>query len=244
MARFKAGELMKTRALSRATAATLTNSFAPVQEHTSSTLPYDATRQGPLQLQTSDEMYRIGTRVVTAMKPGERVIACTGVSSGDPSAKFALHLGVALARLGSEPVIVIDGNLRTPSIHKELGTVGSPGLSELLQDSGAEPATIRISDIPNLLILTAGKSDSINPAALTSRGFEASLHSFRECAYVVIDVGPLLVSPESMLLVSAADAVVATITAGERSKRELLRLKQEAMRLNSRFLGVVIAETI
>jgi hypothetical protein len=57
-----------------------------------------------------------------------------------------------------------------------------------------------------------------------------------------MDIGPLLISPESMLLASASDAVIATLKAGERSTKELLRLKQEVTRLNSRFLGVVLAE--
>ena len=232
---------MKNRVLSRATAATLAGEYNPTARSAGGGA-VEADRYGALKLATSDEMYRIAARLVTALKPVEKVIACTGVAADDPSAKFALQLGVALARLGHNSVMVIDGNLRNPAIHEAIGTGSSPGLSELLQDSGAEVSTIRVSDIPNLQILTAGQTSASNPAALTSTSFESRLGGFRDCEYVVMDIGPLLISPESMLLASASDAVIATLKAGERSKKELVRLKQEVTRLNSRFLGVVLAE--
>jgi protein-tyrosine kinase len=232
---------MKNRVLARATAATLTDSFSR-SDSRSETLAINRARESTLQVATSDEMYRIAARLVTAMKPGEKVIACTGVSAEDPSAKFTLDLGVALARLGHSSVMVVDGNFRNPAIHAAIGKPSSPGLSELLVDSGAEVSTIRLVDVPNLQILTAGEMNEATPAALTSAAFGSRLQSFRECELVLMDIGPLLVSPESVLLASAADVVVAALANGERSRKDLLRLKHEVMRLNSRFLGVVLAE--
>ena len=194
------------------------------------------------QLDTSDQMFRIAARLAMSMKAGEQIIACTGLTPEDPSARFALHAGIALARLGHGPVLVIDANVHEPRLHTIAGIPLSPGISELLNDSELGDSVIKSTSIIGLEILPAGKATTAIKASLSSPVLGKRLDSFRRYRFVVMDVGPVLAASESLLFASLSDVIVATLAAGERSRKELTRLKDETDLLKARFLGVVLTE--
>jgi Mrp family chromosome partitioning ATPase len=194
------------------------------------------------QLNTSDEMFRIAARLVMSMKVGEQVIACTGLTADDPSASFALHVGIALARLGHGPVLVVDANVHAPRLHTLTGLPLAPGISELLNDSELGDAVIRSTSIIGLEILPAGEATTAIKAALSTPVLGKRLESFRRYRFVVMDVGPILTASESLLFASLSDVIVATLAVGERSRKDVARLKAETDLLKARMLGVVLTE--
>jgi Mrp family chromosome partitioning ATPase len=194
------------------------------------------------QLRTSEQMFRIASRLVMSMKVGDQIVACTGIAEDDPSASFALHTAVALARLGHGPVLLLDANFHSASLHELASIPLIPGLAEVLNDSAVVDVAVRSTVIDGLEILPAGNVSGIAKAALSSVGLGKRLEEFRRYRFVVIDVGAMLASAQSLLVASLCDVIVASLASGERSRNEVARLKSETELLKARFLGVVLTE--
>src|SRR6185436_7059862 len=98
------GDRMTNRVLALAATAVKSASGLEDKEIASTTSTAEVATSDIGQLDTSDQMFRIAARLAMSMKAGEQIIACTGLTRDDPSARFALHAGIALARLGHGPV--------------------------------------------------------------------------------------------------------------------------------------------
>src|SRR5206468_1146847 len=84
-----------------------------------------------------------------------RTVMVTSAQGGEGKTSLAGHLGGSLAR-GGFRTLLIDGDLRRPSVHRVLGLPQSPGLCELLRGQVAPDAAIRPTDVDRLSVLPAG----------------------------------------------------------------------------------------
>lgn len=146
----------------------------------------------------------------------ERGLKTVMVTSALPSEGKTLtlaNLALTLSESYERRVLVIDADLRWPSIHTLFGLANGHGLSECLNGQDAEPALTPVS--PRLTVLTAGRPSSAPLAGLSSPRMEQLLDA---CAaqfdWVLLDTPPVGLMPDAQVLARLTRAVVFVIGAG------------------------------
>ncbi|MEC4882001.1 MAG: polysaccharide biosynthesis tyrosine autokinase [Scytonema sp. PMC 1070.18] len=155
--------------------------------------------------------------------------------------KSALALGLAMsaARLHKR-VLLIDANLRDPSLHKQLNLPNEQGLSTLLASDVSIPSQISIqsSGSSYIDILTAGPTPADPANLLSSPRMQQLMASFEEnYDLVLVDSTPVLGLVDAMLTASSCRGVVMVASIGKVTRTQVAQATAMLSRLN--LLGVV-----
>ena len=139
-------------------------------------------------------------------------------------------------------VLLVDADLRRPSVHKTLGMGPRSGLSNVLTGSATlEHAIVRSSILSNLFVLPAGTPPP-NPAELlASTNMRDLLLELREqYDHVVIDTPPTLSVTDAVVLSPRMDAIVLVIRSGQTTKQALRRSREILTQVNAKVTGVLL----
>jgi capsular exopolysaccharide synthesis family protein len=170
-----------------------------------------------------------------------KVIMVTSALPQEGKTTTSINCAVVLAQKGVR-VLLIDADLRRPSIHKTLGMGPHSGLSNVLTGSTTlEQAITRTAILPNLFVLAAGTPPP-NPAELlASSNMREVLAQLREqYDHIVIDTPPSLSVTDAVVLSPRADAAVLVIRSGQTTKTALRRSRDILMQVNAKVVGVLL----
>jgi capsular exopolysaccharide synthesis family protein len=169
-----------------------------------------------------------------------KVLVFTSASPGEGKSTVASGVALLLHETRAR-VLLIDGDLRRPSVHTLLGLPSSPGLSDLL--AAAPPVRLEVTqDSPSGIdVLTAGPSLTVSAAWLGSDNMRSLLHQARQLYdWVIIDSPPSLGLPDACVLATLADAVV-VVCSGDKTPRQALRSVADQLRMvGAQVQGVVL----
>ena len=133
-------------------------------------------------------------RTSVALSHGHRGVSRVLVTSTAPQegkSLVAANLAVALARTGQR-VLLIDGDLRRPVIHKTFGLKPSPGLSDLLTRKADAGTAIHRTQNPNLFVLPCGSKHAAAAELLSSPSLPALLSALdSKFNWIVLDSPPI-----------------------------------------------------
>jgi len=170
-----------------------------------------------------------------------KVIMVTSALPQEGKTTTSINTAVVLAQKGVR-VLLVDADLRRPSIHKTLGMGPRSGLSNVLTGSATlEQAITTTAILPNLYVLPAGTPPP-NPAELlASSNMKDVLSQLREqYDHIVIDTPPSLSVTDAVVLSQRADAVVLVIRSGQTTKQALRRSRDILVRVNAKVVGVLL----
>jgi succinoglycan biosynthesis transport protein ExoP len=170
-----------------------------------------------------------------------KVIMITSALPQEGKTTTSMNSAVVLAQKGVR-VLLIDADLRRPSIHKNLGMGPHAGLSNVLTGSATlEEAITHTSILSNLDVLTAGMPPP-NPAELlASTNMRDLLAQLRErYDHIVIDTPPSLSVTDAVVLSPRADAVVLVIRSSQTTKQALRRSRDLLTSVNAKVVGVLL----
>lgn len=167
----------------------------------SSTVPLEQYRRLAAILHDVQQQQGLKTLMLTSALPGEGKTLTT------------VNLALTLSASYDRRVLIVDADLRMPSVHRMLGVANDAGLSEALQSDRLELPLKQVS--PRLSVLTAGRTDLTPLAGLTSPRMAALVEL---CAsqfdWVLLDTPPVGLLPDAQLLARLTRAVVFVIGAG------------------------------
>jgi polysaccharide biosynthesis transport protein len=170
-----------------------------------------------------------------------KVIMVTSARPQEGKTTTSINTAIVLAQKGVR-VLLVDADLRRPSIHKTLGMGPRSGLSNVLTGSATLQQTIAISPIlPNLSIMPAGTPPP-NPAELlASSNMRDLIVELRELYdHIVIDTPPTLSVTDAVVLSPRADATILVIRSGQTTKQALRRSRDILMQVNAHVAGVLL----
>ncbi|MGA2966717.1 MAG: polysaccharide biosynthesis tyrosine autokinase [Terriglobales bacterium] len=170
-----------------------------------------------------------------------KVIMVTSARPQEGKTTTSINTAIVLAQKGVR-VLLMDADLRRPSIHKTLGMGPRSGLSNVLTGSATLPQTITISPVlPNLFIMPAGTPPP-NPAELlASSNMRDLIAELREqFDHIVIDTPPTLSVTDAVVLSPRADATILVIRSGHTTKQALRRARDILMQVNAHVAGVLL----
>ena len=170
-----------------------------------------------------------------------KVIMVTSALPQEGKTTTSINCAVVLAQKGIR-VLLIDADLRRPSIHKTLGMGPRSGLSNVLTGSSTlENAITRSPILPNLDVLPAGTPPP-NPAELlASVNMRDMLQELRgHYDHIVVDTPPTLSVTDAVVLSPRADAIVLVIRSGQTTKQALRRSRDILTQVNAKVSGVLL----
>lgn len=170
-----------------------------------------------------------------------KVIMVTSALPQEGKTTTSINCAVVLAQKGIR-VLLIDADLRRPSIHKTLGMGPRSGLSNVLTGSATlQHAITRSTILPNLSVLAAGTPPP-NPAELlASPNMRDVLEELRgQYDHIVVDTPPTLSVTDAVVLSPRADAIVLVIRSGQTTKQALRRARNVLGQVNAKVAGVLL----
>jgi polysaccharide biosynthesis transport protein len=171
-----------------------------------------------------------------------RTILVTSASPAEGKSTTAAHLAIAHAEQGKRTLLV-DGDLRRPSVHRKFGFSPTAGLSNvLLREVEWRQVLVKIDAAPNLDILPAGPP-SRRASDLVGSGMDDLIEEIaQDYDLVIIDAPPLLGFAEPLQMATCADGVLIVARAGETSRKAIGSVVTSLRRLNVNVIGLVLNE--
>jgi capsular exopolysaccharide synthesis family protein len=168
-----------------------------------------------------------------------RRLQITSPVKGEGKTTTAVNLATAMARDG-KTVVLLDADMRAPSVHHALQISGEPGLSETLAGLAILEDSLQATDIENLLVLPAGKTPP-NPAELLgSAAFDQLLTQLSEHAdIVIVDSPPCLPVTDPVIVAARMDGVVLVLQLGATRKAGLKHTVDLLSHARARVVGIV-----
>ena len=170
-----------------------------------------------------------------------KVIVVTSARPQEGKTTTSINTAIVLAQKGVR-VLLVDADLRRPSVHKTLGMGPRSGLSNVLTGTAtAEQTTTTSPILPNLFIMPAGTPPP-NPAELlASSNMRDLLAELRgKYDHIVIDTPPTLSVTDAVVLSPRADATILVIRSGQTTKQALRRARDILMQVNAHVAGVLL----
>jgi capsular exopolysaccharide synthesis family protein len=188
----------------------------------------------------SREQYRrlAGVLLDAQGNNGVRAIMVASAVPGEGKTLTATNLALTLSESYRRRVLLIDADLRKPTIHEVFRITAATGLLEGLDPHGSNKLVVRQMS-PTLSILPAGRPTSDPMAALTSENMRHLLDEARATFdWVIIDTPPLMLLPDAHLLSSLVDGAVLVVKARSTAHDMVKRTADIIGR--ARVLGVVL----
>lgn len=170
-----------------------------------------------------------------------KIIMVTSALPQEGKTTTSINTAVVLAQKGVR-VLLVDADLRRPSIHKTLGMGPRSGLSNVLTGSTKlEQAITHTAILPNLFVLPAGTPPP-NPAELlaSSNMKDVLAKLCEEYDHIVLDTPPSLSVTDAVVLSPRADAVILVIRSGKTTKQALRRACDILTQVNAKVVGVLL----
>lgn len=188
------------------------------------------------------EAYKsLRTNIMFALPGNEcKCIGVTSPISGDGKSTTAVNLAIALAQIGKR-VLLIDCDLRLPTVAGKLGIRNSPGLSDFLIGEVRIDEAIRKLEHYGIHVLPASNVPADPTGLLESRQME---HLFvalrRNYEFVIVDLPPVTVVSDALILGKCLDGYLLAV----RQKKTKHRSVEEAIRqmqfADAKILGTVV----
>jgi capsular exopolysaccharide synthesis family protein len=171
------------------------------------------------------------------------VLVFTSTQPGDGKTTVVANLGIALAEIRKK-TLIIDADMRRPSIHKVFGVPQSRGLSDLLQNEMTDEnlaGLVQETGLAGLNVLTAGTPTAAAAYLLHSPNFAAFLEKVRpEYDMVLIDTPPMVQMTDARIVGRLSDAAVLVARAGTTTRDALRTAKERFDEDRTRVLGSIL----
>jgi len=169
-----------------------------------------------------------------------RSIVVTSAAPSEGKSTMAAHLAIANAARGKKTLLV-DADLRRPSLHSKFGYTLQSGLSNVLTgDAIWQEVVLAVEGRPNLTLLMSGPG-SHRAADLIGPRLSELLDEFgKEFDLVILDSPPLLGFAECLQMATAADGVLIISRAGETKRKAVAAVVSTLQRLRANVIGVVL----
>jgi polysaccharide biosynthesis transport protein len=174
-----------------------------------------------------------------------RVIVVTSPAQNEGKSTICSNLALALAEIKLR-VLIIDGDLRKPSLHKLFDMSNTWGISNILEESTdidklPSEALCRETKMPSLYILTSGPpTGSVSQLMFSARLSQLIARCREEFDLVVVDTPPVLRVSDARALSRHSDGVVLVLRAGRSKLKSAIASTHVLMQDGSRILGTVL----
>ncbi len=195
---------------------------------------------------TATEQYKLLRTNLDFTLPEDEKCPIIGVTSsmrGEGKSTTAVNLSYVLAEKGNK-VLLIDGDLRIPSVAKKMEIENSPGLTDLLMGKGANISEFQSELLKNWFILPSGHIPPNPSELLGSRRMESVLEELKKVFdYIIIDLPPVNIVSDALSIAGLITGIILVVREDYTEKKELEHCVRQLKLSNVKVLGCVMNET-
>ena len=188
------------------------------------------------------EAYRVIRTSIQFAQAGKNLqsIMVTSCTPDEGKSLTIANLAVVLTQAGKS-VLVLDCDMRNPTVHKNFGLSNRVGLSSCISLGTALAEAVQATQVPGLYALTAGVIPPNPSELLGSERMQQLLQEAKEqYDYVLVDVPPVLPVTDALLVSRIVDGVVIVIESGNVKVEAARDVKQNLLGAGANILGVVL----
>jgi len=195
---------------------------------------------------TATEQYKLLRTNLSFTLPedqGCNVIGVTSSIRGEGKSTTAINLSYVLAE-NEKKVLLIDGDLRIPSVAKKMGIEKGKGLTDFLMKKEKNIESFRSNILPNWYILPSGEIPPNPSELLGSQRMEKFLNKMKEeFDYIIVDLPPVNIVSDALSIASYIAGMIVVIREEYTEKRELEQCFRLLKLSNANVLGCVMNES-
>ncbi len=172
---------------------------------------------------------------------GCKIIGVTSAMRGEGKSTTSVNLSYTLAEAGKK-VLLIDGDLRLPSVAKKMEIAATPGLSNLLIDLDLEKISMyKSNQLDNWYIMPSGDIPPNPSELLGSARMRKLVNALTErFDYIVIDLPPVNIVSDAMAISGLIDGILLVVREGYTERREFKSCVRQLELSNAKILGCVM----
>jgi non-specific protein-tyrosine kinase len=170
-----------------------------------------------------------------------KTLVVTSAGVGEGKSTTLANLAVVSAQAGRK-VILVDADLRRPTLHQIFGLDNGKGLTTVIMDDDAlTMPPLQSTGLDNLALLTSGPLPP-NPADLlgSKRMGEAIAALVGQADQVFFDTPPVVAVTDAALLATKVDGVLLVVSAGKTRREHARTAVQRLDQINARLVGTVL----
>jgi len=183
---------------------------------------------------------RTNLQFVSPDKPLQTLLI-TSPGAEEGKSTMLANLAVAMAQ-GEKRVILVDCDLRRPTLHKLFGLQQEKGLTSMIVDEKAlDDPPLQPTVVPGLLLLASGPLPPSPADVLGSRRMDRVLAVLKERADIVLlDAPPVVAVSDAAVLATKVDGVLLVVSAGQTKRDSVQAAKARLEQVNAHVLGAVL----
>ena len=169
-----------------------------------------------------------------------KVMLFTSSQPGEGKTTTTINTAISLAQLGLS-VVIIDGDLRRPSIHTAFGIDPPYGISSYLSGNMRLSSLLQDSNVPCISVLPCGVIPPNPTELISSEKMKTLVQWLKEhFDHVLIDSPPLTNVADSLVLSTLVDGVIVVVQSGTSKRRAVQRVRHELTQVGAKIFGVVL----
>lgn len=188
------------------------------------------------------EAYRVLRTNILFTRKDDKLNSIVVVSAGAGEGKSTttLNLATVFAQAG-ERILVVDSDLRRPTLHKQLHVTNDVGLTNYLLKQNSLEEVIQTTNVPGLHFMASGKLPNSSMSILNSSQMKDMISELKHrYDFVFFDSPPILGVSDASILASEVDMVMQVIQYRRYPQPMNLRAKQLIEKVGGRFAGIVL----
>ncbi|KMY29849.1 CpsD/CapB family tyrosine-protein kinase [Lysinibacillus xylanilyticus] len=189
----------------------------------------------------SEQFRTIRTNIRFSLPDQEiKSLLVTSSIPGEGKSTNAANLGVVFAQEGKR-VIIIDADMRKPTLHHTFSTINTDGLSDVLTRQKIYLNVIQKTSVEELSIIPSGPLPPNPVDLLSSKTMEILMQDLRkDYDIIIIDAPPLLSVSDSQILSNKCDGTILVVNMDLVKKVDVLKAKATLVSSKAQILGVVL----
>lgn len=169
-----------------------------------------------------------------------RTLLMTSTAPDEGKSTTLANLAVTIAQ-AEQRVILVDCDLRRPSLHTLFDLSSEPGLTNMILAQDDAPVPLQPTAVPGLSLLASGPPPPRPADILGSRRMDRVIERLREAADIVLfDTPPVIAVTDAAVLATRVDGVLLVFQAGKTSRDRARQARQLLEKVKANIVGVVL----
>lgn len=186
------------------------------------------------------EAYKaLRTNVAFSLPGGDaKCLAVTSGSRGEGKSYNSVNLAISFAQIGKK-VVLLDCDMRLPTVASKLGIKAKPGLSDYLVGA-AELEDVLRRDVEGMDVIPAGSIPPDPTGLLESVQIEELITQMRECYdYIIIDLPPVNTVADAAIVSRCVDGFLLVVRHGNTQNKDIGEMLRQLKMVGAKVLGFV-----
>ncbi len=177
----------------------------------------------------------------TSLDKPLRSMVVTSASPEEGKSTTLANLAVTIAQAGKK-VILVDCDLRRPSLHQVFNARATPGFTDMMRDDALmNKPPLQETSVANLQLLASGTIPPNPSELLASRRMGEVIAALQQQADIVLfDAPPVIAVTDAAVLSSKVDAVLLVVSAGKTKREHAKKAKALLEKVNAHLIGTVL----